>query len=224
MSRLLRAANSGLEKMALACAAFGMLHAAARASETTAIADPWINHAAPQENAAADAWGAAPAARLAHEDPWRTPVQVRAVSGIPTVQNSAVRAVEHAAPTQLVMDDSAWNEKPRGRAPGLIASNDAWRNRPDVAVATPVMERTVSEPRVVPVVQEARDVPVALPSAPVRRTLPIDASTQWRFSLMQYAWTPRLNGAPLSGDLGVSPVGASIASIQLHTLPRLRTR
>ena len=144
MSRLLlreifRVAHSGLEKIALACAAFGLMHTAARASEPTkpsqSIEDPWLNPAAPQTLAASDQWRGAVATPVAHDDPWSALAPKRVASNAPVVRAAET---EHApvvpvAPGGLAMDSSDWDTKPRGRAPGLIASSDTWRSRQDVS-------------------------------------------------------------------------------------------
>ena len=144
MSRLplrgiFRVAHSGLEKIALACAAFGLMHAAARASEpvtpSQSIEDPWLNPAAPQTLAASDQWSSPVATPVAHDDPWSTPASKRVASNAPVVRAAET---EHApvvpvAPGGLTMDSSDWDTKPRGRAPGLIASSDTWRSRQDVS-------------------------------------------------------------------------------------------
>ena len=146
---LYRLVHSGLEKVALACAAFGLMHATARAGESApasvSAGDQWSSSASPQP-IADDAWSNPAATSLDHDDAWSAPPadhfrssrQLRAESPAPaptqepkptpvatkTVQSSVAPTVKET-PAALAMDRSDWNETPRGRAPGLIASNDA---------------------------------------------------------------------------------------------------
>jgi hypothetical protein len=102
----------------------------------------------------------------------------------------------------LAMDRSDWNETPRGRAPGLIASNDAWLNR-----SAPVTEPT-AQPKA-----SVRSAP-ALPTdpwsasaaglvaadnvvrpAPAVPAAPFDASSHWSFAVSPYVWLPRVSGS-----------------------------
>src|SRR5471032_735418 len=59
---LFRLVRSGLEKVALACAAFGLLYTTARAGES-----------APASAAADDQWSARTAPQPATDDPWSNP-------------------------------------------------------------------------------------------------------------------------------------------------------
>ena len=99
-----------------------------------------------------DAWSA-PAA-----DRFISPGQSRAASSVsppsasaqvprPAVTKSRpgpVATTGQETPRALAMDRSDWNETPRGRSPGLIASHDAWLKR-----STPVAKP--SEPAKAPV-------------------------------------------------------------------------
>ncbi len=161
---LFRLVHSGLEKVALACAALGLMHATARAGESTPASVPageqWSSHAAPQptaddpwSNPAAasvavdDAWSARAADRIASPASLASPTPAAAQVPWPAAAKSAP-ALEattvQETPSALVMDRSGWNETPRGRSPGLIASHDAWLKR-----TTPVAEP--SEPAKAPV-------------------------------------------------------------------------
>ena len=169
---LFRLVHSGLEKVALACAAFGLMHATARAGESAPADVPageqWSSHAAPQL-AADDPWSNPAAPSLAVDDAWSAPAanrlastgEIRAAKAAssdsptpgsaqeppPAATKSTPDSVATAvpeAPSALAMDRSGWNEAPRGRSPGLIASHDAWLKR-----TTPVAEP--SEPAKAPV-------------------------------------------------------------------------
>jgi len=168
---LFRLVHSGLEKVALACAAFGLMHATARAGESAPApaslpaGEQWSSHTAPQAMAD-DPWSNPSAPSVAIDDAWSAPVadrfispeQSRAASSVPppsaseqeprpavtkSTPGSAATTVQEA-PRALAMDRSDWNETPRGRSPGLIASHDAWLKR-----TTPVAEP--SEPAKAPV-------------------------------------------------------------------------
>lgn len=149
---LFRLVHSGLEKVALACAAFGLMHATARAGESVPASvpagEPWSGHVAPQP-VADDPWSNPAAPALAIDDAWSAPSRQVVAALAPHVETqepqpaalkSAPRAEADAvqkAPRALVMDHSDWNETPRGRSPGLIASHDAWLKRiTPVAVPT----------------------------------------------------------------------------------------
>ena len=180
---LFRLVHSGLEKVALACAAFGLMHATARAGESAPASVPageqWSSRAAAQPTAN-DPWSNPLAPTLAVDDAWSAPAADRFTS---SGQSSAASSVSPAsaseqeprpaitkstpgsvattvqeAPRALAMDHSDWNETPRGRSPGLIASHDAWLKR-----TTPVAEP--SEPAKAPV--HSAPLPAADPwSAP----------------------------------------------------------
>lgn len=156
---LFRLVHSGLEKIALACAAFGLMHATARAGESAvdsvSASEQWSSHAAPKL-VLDDAWTNPAAPTLAVDDAWSAPAadrfkssgQIHAASstststGAPTsasaqeprtapskrAPNPIATTIEDA-PSALTMDHSDWNETPRGRSPGLIASHDAWLKR-----------------------------------------------------------------------------------------------
>lgn len=208
---LFRLVHSGLEKVALACAAFGLMHATARAGEATAVSVPageqWGSHAAPQL-VADDAWSNSAAPGLAVEDAWSAPAadrftsseQIRAAApGSPvsapeqeprpaaskSVQGSAATTVQEAPPA-LAMDRSDWNETPRGRSPGLIASHDAWLNR-----TTPVARP--SEP----------------PKAPVHSAPPPPADP----------WSAPLTGLVASNDVVTPARAASSATFDASSHP-----
>jgi hypothetical protein len=231
--RLVSSGLSGLEKVALACAAFGLMHATARAGESapasTSAEEQWGSHATPRP-IIDDAWSNPAATSLDHDDAWSAPAadHFRSVEQIrvaqpapePTVSKAASEAVQSPveaasteAPNALAMDQSDWNETPRGRAPGLIAGNDAWRNR-----AAPKTEQAV-EPGAAK--HDAYGQPAAssrngtflqidpwsapananvasnsaVQSAPATAPKSFDASSQWRFALTPYVWLPRVSGA-----------------------------
>jgi hypothetical protein len=248
---LFRLVNSGLEKVALACAAFGLMHATARAGESPpasmAAEDQWGTRATPRP-IAHDPWSNPAATSLDHDDAWsarppdhfRSVEQVRVATPEPAVskaeQNSAAVATETtvtkaaAAPTPnaLAMDRSDWNETPRGRAPGLIAGNDAWRNR-----AAPKTEQAVDPGAAnrdawssnntflqidqwsAPASASAASSSAAR-SAPAASTKPFDASPQWRFAVSPYVWLPRVSGGmrftgpSVAEGFGSSSVDASM--------------
>ena len=170
---LFRLVHSGLEKVALACAAFGLMHATARAGESAvdsvAAGEQWSSHAAPNL-VVDDAWSNPAVPSVAIDDAWSAPAADRLKSSrqihaavstsqvLPasssaqqplaaaTMRAPLATAIEEA-PSVLVMDHSDWNETPRGRAPGLIASHDAWLKR-----ITPVAKPTEpAEPAKAPV-------------------------------------------------------------------------
>jgi len=169
---LFRLVHSGLEKVALACAAFGLMHATARAGESAPApaslpaGEQWSSHTAPQAMAD-DPWSNPSAPSVAIDDAWSAPAadrfispgQSRAASSVsppsaseqgeprPAVTKSTAGSVAttvQETPRTLAMDRSDWNETPRGRSPGLIASHDAWLKR-----TTPVAKP--SEPAKAPV-------------------------------------------------------------------------
>jgi hypothetical protein len=139
----------GLEKVALACAAFSLMHASARADESAppepVTVDQWAVQSGVQSverrvgrDVREDPWANPAVARLAHDDPWSAPPANQIKSGeqlhvaVPAPQTAAatVQTLQRPQPSSaLVMDSSDWNEVPRGRSPGLIASNNAWRKR-----------------------------------------------------------------------------------------------
>ena len=157
---LFQLVHSGLEKVVLACAAFGLMHATARAGESAPAGVPageqWSGHVAPQPTAD-DPWSNPSAPTPAIDDAWSAPAadrfispgQSRAASSVsppsasaqvprPAVTKSRpgpVATTGQETPRALAMDRSDWNETPRGRSPGLIASHDAWLKR-----STPVAE------------------------------------------------------------------------------------
>src|SRR5260370_41052422 len=75
---LYRLVHSRLEKVALACAAFGLMHAMARAGESApasvSAGDQWRSNASPQP-IAAEAWSKPPARRLYNDGAWGRPPQ-----------------------------------------------------------------------------------------------------------------------------------------------------
>jgi hypothetical protein len=131
LRQLFRLVHSGLEKAALACAAFGLLHASAKADARdpaeVSLADPWSNPAA-QPAHIDDAWGTLASRGSTPDDGWTARIANRAD---PSEQPVAIAPVTApvATPSTLVNDRSDWNDIPRARSPGLIAANDAWRNR-----------------------------------------------------------------------------------------------
>ena len=154
---LFRLVHSGLEKVALACAAFGLMHTTVRAGESAPASVPageqWSTHTAPQLTAD-DPWSNPSVPSLPVDDAWSAPAADRVTSskqmvaalppqvlthepqpaGIKSAPRPEVKAVQ-VVPRALAMDHSDWNETPRGRSPGLIASHDAWLKR-----TTPVAE------------------------------------------------------------------------------------
>src|SRR5258708_28390019 len=73
---LYRLVHSGLEKVALACAAFGLMHATARAGESApasvSAGDQWSSNASPQP-IADDAWSNPATTSLYHDHHWSAP-------------------------------------------------------------------------------------------------------------------------------------------------------
>ena len=222
---LFRLVHSGLEKVTLACAAFGLIHATARADETApasiTASEQWGSRATPQP-VAEDAWSNPAATSLDHDDAWSAPskdhfrsveqVRVAAPAPEPVVSKTVERAAEVAsseAPNALVMDHSDWNETPRGRAPGLIAGNDAWRNRAalkmEEAAETSAEKHgtrgqpAASSPSNTFLQIDPWSAPVAsnnaARSAPATPPTPFDASSQWRFAASPYVWLPRVSGS-----------------------------
>jgi hypothetical protein len=236
MSRLplrgiFRVANSGLEKIALACAAFGLMHATARASEpatpSQSIEDPWLNPAAPQTLTASDAWSGPVATRITHDDAWSAPVPQRVASNAPVVQavEKGPAPVNPVAAIGLTMDSSDWDTKPRGRSPGLIASSDTWRSRQDVSAGVAETEPAAPDTRVEPSTPAHNDAlrlndpstaPVSTPLAsPANPAVSFDAASQWTSSPTAYEWVARVSGAmrvsgsAVANGLRASPVPTS---------------
>ncbi|MDN7184315.1 hypothetical protein M0D69_41140 [Caballeronia sp. SEWSISQ10-4 2] len=96
------------------------------------------------------------------------------------------------------MDNSGWNETPRGRAPGLIASNNARHNR-SAPVAEPTAQPKASiriapalpaDPWSAPVTGLVAADNVVRP-APAAPAAPFDASSYWNFAVSPYVWLPR---------------------------------
>ncbi len=244
---LFRSSHAGAEKIAIACAAFGLMQAGAQAgemqSQAVSIDDPWINHAAPQQTAGADAWGNPRALNASLDDEWGTTLAdrtARQAARAPAVQaapapSAASAGQDHAgAPNTLVMDTAGWNDKPRGRSPGLIASNNAWRNRPETVAVPAVRTGQANAPATPrpPVVDVVKREPVAVvrptisnnawaPPAKVEQAKPFDVSSHWNFSRTRYAWTPRIrggmrfNGAGMPVDADVKPVDTAFTSAHL---------
>lgn len=197
-----RLAHLGLEKVALACAAFSLMHATARADESMppepVTVDQWAaqSGAQPADQTARrashdDPWANPVAARLAHDDPWSAPAgdpfrsgeQLHVAKPAPQTVASASQSIHPPRPSSaLVMDRSDWNETPRGRSPGLIASNNAWRKRiaPEAAAS---IQRSAAE-------QDLRSQPAAVLkldsnlqldpwSAPAAASKGADNATDW---------------------------------------------
>jgi hypothetical protein len=137
LRNMFRLAHSGLEKAALACAAFGLIHATAKADERgpveVAFLDQWSNPAAPPVHID-DAWSTQASRGAELDDGWTAPRGRRArlgeqiVAVAPVTQHDETPAFK-AAPSTLANDRSGWNDAPRARSPGLIATNNAWRSR-----------------------------------------------------------------------------------------------
>jgi hypothetical protein len=137
LRNVFRLVNSGLEKAALACAAFGLIHATAKADERetveVALQDQWSNPAAPRAHID-DAWSVQASRSADLDDGWTAPGARRARLGEQVVVTNPVPTrvetlIANATPSTLANDRSDWNDTPRARSPGLIAANTAWRGR-----------------------------------------------------------------------------------------------
>jgi hypothetical protein len=249
LRELFRLARSGLEKVALACAAFGLLYTTARAGESApagvALDDQWSAGAAPQL-ATDDAWSNPAASTLETDDAWSAPAADRFTSTAqtydalpphvlteepqPAAMKSEPRALtttdQETSPT-LAMDNADWNETPRGRSPGLIAAHDAWLKRTK-ATAEP------SEPAKAPVhVAPAQPVdPWSAPlnglvtsndvATPARVVAPavFEATPHPNFMVTPHAGAPRINDAPGVSRADASPkVLAAGRTMRQHTRP-----
>lgn len=228
-----RLAHLGLEKVALACAAFSLMHATARADEPApsnpVTVDQWATQPGVQARSQPadrvvqravhdDPWANPAVTHLAYDDPWsasssrsarssrsapsfsqsRTGEQLRVAT--PPVREM-VAAAESVPPVQqgrpvnvLVMDSSDWNETPRGRSPGLIASNNAWRKRIAPEAAAPV-KRSVAQ-------HDARSQPATMLnldsnlqldpwSAPAAASKGADNAADWKNLALASAHQPR---------------------------------
>ncbi|WP_156393013.1 hypothetical protein [Burkholderia sp. Leaf177] len=207
---VVRLAHLGLEKVALACAAFSLMHATARADEPAPSSPVTIDQWAAPSNAQAadlivqreihdDPWANPTAGRLAHDDPWsaapasqpRLGEQLHVAKPAP-----AVVQVLQAPPRAraLVMDSSDWNEMPRGRSPGLIASNNAWRKRivPEQAAT---IERSIADrnQRTQPATVLKLDTSLQLDpwSAPASSSSSADNAADWKNLNLASAHQPR---------------------------------
>jgi hypothetical protein len=227
-----RLAHLGLEKVALACAAFSLMHATARADESVpsiaVTVDQWAAqshaHSGAQSGAQSgpqatdpavrhavqdDPWANPAASRFAQDDPWTVPPVNQFRSGAqlhvatPERQTLAVAAqpvpaiqpVQQARPANvLAMDGSRWNETPRGRSPGLIASNNAWRKRIVPETAAPI-ERSVAQHdlRTRPAAMLKLDSNLQLDpwSAPANASKGADNAADWKNLKLASAHQPR---------------------------------
>ena len=233
---LFRLVRSGLEKVALACAAFGLLYTTARAGESAPGApadDQWSARIAPQP-ATDDAWTNPAAPSLALDDAWSAPAadrftssgQIHAASPAslapasaqeprPAATESAPRSVATAvqeAPPTLAMDRSDWNETPRGRSPGLIASHDAWLNR-TVPVAEPSKPAKApvhsappppADPWSAPLTGLVASNDVVTP-APAASSTAFDAGSQPSFVVTPHVRLPRVSEASGALSAEASP-------------------
>ncbi|MFK4440914.1 hypothetical protein ABH944_000699 [Caballeronia udeis] len=227
---LFRLVHSGLEKVALACAAFGLMHATARAGESASADVPpgeqWGSRAAPQL-AADDPWSNPAAPTLALDDAWSAPAADRFTSSgqihaalpaspaspasastqqpRPAATESAPRSVAttvQEAPSALAMDRSDWNETPRGRSPGLIASHDAWFKRTSpvakpgepakAPVSAPVQP---TDPWSAPLTGLVASNNVVTP-APVASSAAFSVGSHWSFVVTPHVRLLRVSEAP----------------------------
>jgi hypothetical protein len=103
------------------------------------------------------------------------------------------------------MDRSGWNETPRGRAPGLIASNDAWLNRFEpVAEPTPQPKAPVRNAPVRPADPwSAPATGLGAADNVVRPATPFDASPHWSFAVSPYVWLPRVSNSTVCDKYGL---------------------
>ncbi|WP_213778340.1 hypothetical protein [Caballeronia sp. dw_276] len=209
-----RLAHLGLEKVALACAAFSLMHATARADESAppepVTVDQWAAQSGAQSvgqrvgrDVREDPWANPAAARLAHDDPWSAPSanqgklgeQLHVATPAPQTTAAATQTLQRPQPSSaLVMDSSDWNEMPRGRSPGLIASNNAWRKRivPESAEA---VERGVAahDQRTQPAAVLKLDSGLQLDpwSAPTASSKGADNAADWKNLNLASAHQPR---------------------------------
>ena len=234
---LFRLVQSGLEKVALACAAFGLMHATARAGESALASEPageqWRNHAAPQL-AADDPWSNPAAPSLAVDDAWSAPAAVRLTSTgqtggasstssasaserepQPAATRSAARSVAttvQEAPSTLAMDRSGWNETPRGRSPGLIASHDAWLSRTTI-VAEPSVPAKAPAPSAPPPPVDQWSAPLTglvasrdvVTPAPAAASSAFNASSHPSVVVTPHAGLPRVSEARDALPVEASP-------------------
>lgn len=200
---LFRISHSGVEKIAIACAALGMMHATAHASETQTSAapadDPWINRAAPQDAFNTDAWGSPKTQVVSLDDAWSAPHSDRAAlqasNVLPIRIPEASTINESVAPTPRVMDTAGRNDEPRGRAPGLIASNNAWRNRPGLSTGVAEKVEPVGVQRLSSVQD---DVMVAGPAerpGSIVAAVAVPARTVSKPTISNNAWVAPMAGA-----------------------------
>lgn len=177
--------------------------------------EQWRNHAAPQL-AADDPWSNPAAPSLAVDDAWSAPAAVRltspgqmyaappphvltqepqpaAIEGAP----SSVATTVQTAPSALSMDRSDWNEIPRGRSPGLIASHDAWLNR-TTTVAEPSVPAKPPVHRAPPPPADQWSAPLAdlvasndvVTPAPAASSAAFDANSHLSFAVTPHHVTP----------------------------------
>ena len=253
---LFRLVHSGLEKVALACAAFGLMHATARAGESAPAGVPageqWRSHAAPQLPAD-DPWSNPVAPSLAVDDAWSAPAadrftssgHIRAASSassapLPvsaqeprraatTSASGSVATTVQEAPSALTMDRSGWNEMPRGRSPGLIASHDAWLKRttpvaePSEPVKAPIQAPPAQpDPWSAPLTGLVASDNVATP-APAISSTASDVSSHASFVVAPHVRLPRVSEA--QGDLSAQASPAILAAARpMHRRTRPNVR
>lgn len=245
---LFRLVHSGLEKVALACAAFGLMHATARAGESAPANIPsgeqWSSRAAPQSTAD-DPWSNPSAPTLAVDDAWSAPAADRFTSsgkmvaalpphvltqelqpaGMKSAPRPEVEAVQKA-PRALAMDHSDWNETPRGRSPGLIASHDAWLKRttpvaqPSKPAKAPVHKAPppAADPWSAQWIGLVASNDVSTPSPPLSSPA-FDTSARRGIAVSPHAGLPRVSEAR-----GASPAEASPTVLAASRPMHRRTR
>jgi hypothetical protein len=258
LSDLFRLVHSGLEKVALACAAFGLMHATARAGESAVASVPageqWSSHAAPKL-VVDDAWTNPAAPSLAVDDAWSAPAadrfkssgQIHAASATSPVSPASASKQEppadatkrapnpvattiEVAPSALAMDRSDWNETPRGRSPGLIASHDAWLKRitpvskPGEPLKAPAHSAPPppADPWSAPLAGLAASNDVVTP-APVASSTAFDASSHSSFVVTPNVRLPLVSEARDASSAEVSPtVLATGRPVHRRTRPIVR--
>ncbi|MEA3090421.1 MAG: hypothetical protein QOJ04_1763 [Caballeronia sp.] len=255
---LFRLVHSGLEKIALACAAFGLMHATARAGEpavdSVSAGEQWSSHAAPKL-VVDDAWTNPAAPTLAVDDAWSAPAadrfkssgQIHAASSTSPGAAASASAQEprtapskrapdpiattiKEAPSALTMDHSDWNETPRGRSPGLIASHDAWLKRitpvakPGEPAKAPVHSAPPppADPWSAPLAGRAASNDVVTP-APVASSTGFDSSSHSNFVTTPYVRLSLVSDARDASSAEVSPtVLAAARPMHRQTRPIVR--
>jgi hypothetical protein len=119
---LVRLTHSGLEKAALACAAFGLMHATANAAEgaserLAALDDPWTNPAA-EPASADDTWQSQPSRGAGQPYEWSTP-------GAGNLKPDEEAGGANALPPAPANDHDDWTA-PADRADSYDPGRDDW--------------------------------------------------------------------------------------------------